>query len=126
MEEPNRIGLTKETNAFIEELLEELNPSSGEEGIRLIKFDLIRLAVALGVKNNKEANFDLGKTDNAFRSTELDPDKALYYAVQASNISEGDEPIYKCIERLANVGIREMYELYRENMGKLPINKLLE
>lgn len=128
MEEPSRIGLTKETNAFLDKILEDVNPAPGQKGTKLIKFDLIRLAVALGVKHNKKITSNSINTDNAFRRTELDPDKALYYVVQASDIPDNSEPIYKCIERLADQGIREMYKLYRDNLESFDqtLKQLLE
>lgn len=125
MEEPERIGLTKETNLKLDELLEELNPSKGKEGTKLIKFDIYRLAVALGVKHREKPPLINGNTDRSFRVTELDQDKALYFAVQASGLNGSDESVYGYIERLAEEGIKQFFRLYSDNMGRLPLEKIL-
>ena len=51
MDEPSRIGLTKEANILLEEMLKAIDP-----GKKLIKFDLYRLAVALGIKKRDQSN----------------------------------------------------------------------
>ena len=123
MEEPQRIGLTKKANAHLDEILDSLN--SEVSGQALIKFDLYRLAVALGVKKGIKPKPLSEKTDNAFRVVELDPDKALYFAVDAAKLQESGEAIYHIVERLGEQGTRHFYHAYRENMGKLPWDKLL-
>ena len=123
MAEPSRIGLTKQANAYLDEMLEFLKSQPG--GQDLIKFDLYRLAVALGVKNGLAPEPLSDKSDSTFRVTELDPDKALYYAVDAANLQKSSEAIYHIIERLADQGIRQFYDAYQGNMGRLPWDKLL-
>ena len=123
MNEPQRIGLTTQANAYLDEMLDSLN--SEVTGQVLIKFDLYRLAVALGVKKGIRPEPLSEKTDNAFRVAELDPDKALFFAVDAANLHEVDESIYRIIERFGEQDIRFFYNAYRENMGKLPWDKLL-
>lgn len=123
MTEPTRIGLTKQAHGYLDEMLDSLN--SEASGLTLIKFDLYRLAVALGVKNNIKPEFLSEQPDDAFRVAEVDPDKALYYAVDASNLQKSDEAIYHIVERLADQGIRRFYDAYQENMGRLPWDKLL-
>ena len=76
MDEPQRIGLTTQANAYLDEMLDSLN--SEVTGHSLIKFDLYRLAVALGVKKGIRPEPLSEKTDTAFRVAELDPDKALF------------------------------------------------
>ena len=123
MSDPERIGLTKETNQYIDEMLETLN--SEVEGQNLIKFDLYRLAVALGVKTGKNPEPISGKTDRAFRVRELDPNKSLYFAVQAANLGTPDESVYHIVERLGEHGIREFYKEYKRDLGKLSWDKVL-
>ena len=123
MAEPSRIGLTKEANGYLDEMLDFLKSQPG--GQELIKFDLYRLAVALGIKKGVSPEPLSGATDHAFRVAELDPDKALYYVVDAVNLKKSDEAIYHIIERLADQGIRQFYNSYKENMGNLPWDKLL-
>ena len=123
MVEPLRIGLTKQANAYLDEMLDFLKSQPG--GQDLIKFDIYRLAVALGVKKGLVPGPLSDKSDSTFRVTELDPDKALYYAVDAADLQESDEAIYHIIERLADQGIRSFYDAYKENMGRLPWDKLL-
>lgn len=123
MDEPLRIGLTALANAYLDEMLDSLN--SEVTGQALIKFDLYRLAVALGVKKGIRPEPLSEKTDNAFRVAELDPDKALFFAVDAANLHESGESIYHTVERFGEQGIRNFYNAYSENMGKLPWDKLL-
>lgn len=124
MAEPPRIGLTKQANAYLDEMLDSLN--SEASGQTLIKFDLYRLAVALGVKKGITPEPLSEKTDNAFRVGELDPDKALFFAVDASNLQKPGEAIYHMVERFGEQGIRDFYDAYDKNMDKLPWDKLLD
>lgn len=123
MQEPQRIGLTTQANAYLDEMLESLKSEAGGQG--LIKFDLIRLAVALGIKNGITPKPLSENTDSAYRVAELDPDKALYFAVVAANLQTSGETIYHIVERLGEQGIRHFYDAYRKNMGRLPWDKLL-
>ena len=123
MQEPQRIGLTTQANAYLDEMLESLKSEAGGQG--LIKFDLIRLAVALGIKNSITPKPLSENTDSAYRVAELDPDKALYFAVVAANLPTSGETIYHIVERLGEQGIRHFYDAYRKNMGRLPWDKLL-
>ncbi len=123
MDEPQRIGLTTQANTYLDEMLDSLN--SEVTGHSLIKFDLYRLAVALGVKKGIRPEPLSEKTDSAFRVAELDPDKALFFAVDAAKLPEVGESIYQIVERFGDQGIRCFYDAYRENMGKLPWDKLL-
>lgn len=123
MNDPERIGLTKETNQYLDEILETLN---GEvEGSNLIKFDLYRLAVALGVKKGITPAPISGNTDSAFRVRELDPNKSLYYAVQAANLCALDESVYRIVERLGEHGIRQFYKEYKNSLGRLRWDRIL-
>ena len=121
--DPERIGLTKETNQYLDEILETLN--SEVEGQNLIKFDLYRLAVALGVKKGKNPEPISGITDSAFRVRELDPNKSLYFAVQAANLGAPNESTYRVVERLGEHGIRQFYMEYKSHLDRLPWDKIL-
>lgn len=125
MDEPQRIGLTKEANAFLDEMLETINLETEGASEKLIKKDLYRLAVAIGVKNKKSPPIINENTDSFLRVEELDRDKSLYIAVEAAGINDGAESIYRCIERLAEQGIRLFYKSYQENMERLPWDKIL-
>lgn len=122
MEEPSRIGLTAETAAKLDELLEYLNPEQGEDGIRLIKFDLYRLAVAIGIKNAVEPPQLNDKSVSSFRVSELDPEAVLYTAIDNSVFKPKHSPIYDLIERLAEQGIKEFYASYQQT-GQLPLEE---
>jgi hypothetical protein len=124
MEEPNRIGLTAATSAQLDELLEELNPESGTEGVKLIKFDLYRFAVALGLKKGTAPAPLTDKSSASFRVTELDPDDVLYLSVEYSDLLPAGCTIYEFVERLAEVGIREFYDTYQQS-GELPLDEYL-
>ena len=123
MNEPQRIGLTKQAHNYLDEMLETLNSEAC--GQTLIKFDLYRLAVALGVKEGIRPEPMSEQPDAAFRVAELDPDQALFFAVDAANLHEPGEAVYHIVERLADHGIRHFYDAYHNNMGRLPWDKLL-
>ncbi|ABV87630.1 hypothetical protein [Shewanella pealeana] len=120
--EPNRIGLTDVTVEKIDELLDELNPLAGEDGDKLVRYDLYRLAVALGVKN-KTVPVGLTSSVNSFlRVADLDPDKVLYSVVENSGLNSDSIAIYSFIERLAEQGIKEMYNAY-DQTGEIPFEE---
>ena len=122
MEEPHRIGLTKQAHSYLEEMLDSLNSEVPDEQ-PLIKFDLYRLAVALGVKKGIKPEYP-ENTDSSFRVTELDPDKALYFAVKAANLQELGKSTYHTVESLGENGVREFHKIYHSNMGKLDWGQL--
>ncbi|MEW8622991.1 MAG: hypothetical protein AB2559_15545 [Candidatus Thiodiazotropha endolucinida] len=122
MEEPNRIGLTSTTMAQLEELLEELNPMDGEEGTKLIKFDLYRLVVALGIKNQIVAPPLNEKSLNSLRVSEFDDDGVFYSALENSELVPEGTAIYEYIERLAEQGIKKLYKTFRTT-GQLPFEE---
>lgn len=119
MEEPSRIGLTATAGAMLEELLEHLNPQQGEEGTRLIKFDLYRLAVALGIKNEVLPPQLEDKSINSLRVNELDEEGVLHAALENSGIVPQGVPIYSFMELLAEYGVRGFYSSYQQT-GELP------
>ena len=122
MTEPSRIGLTPKADSQLDELLEELNPQSGEEGVKLIKFDIYRLAVALGVSRTDLPASLNDKSTSSLRVNELDPDGVLSLAVESSGLIGSDESVYEFIERLAERGISELYEKYQQT-GQLPLEE---
>jgi hypothetical protein len=123
MEEPSRIGMTASAMSKLEELIDELNPAEGEEGTRLIKFDLYRIAVAHGIKNRLKPEALNGKSVSSFRVSELDEDGILYLAVSESNLVGEGESIYEFIERLAEHGVNEFYSSFRAT-GQLPFDEI--
>ena len=125
MNEPNRIGLTAVTGAQLDELLTELNPPKGETGVSLIKFDLYRLAVALGIKKGNPAPPLKDKTVPSFRVAELDEDRVLYTALENSALKPSDTSIYEYIERLAEHGISNFYNTFQQT-GELPLEEYFQ
>ncbi len=124
IDEPKRIGLTENTNNQLEELLGHLNDQApNEQG--LIKFDIYRLAVALGIKKGEKPMALLEKTENALRVSEIDPDKALYYAVRESGLHLPNQSIYHAVECLADNGIRLIYNHYQQNMENINWDELI-
>ncbi len=123
MDEPGRIGLTAEAAAQLEDLRADLNPQKGEDGIKLINFDLYRLAVAIGIKKGLKPPALRDKSNASYRVGELDEDGVLYAAVECAGLVTAGMPIYEYIERLAEQGIREFYD---ENLktGQLPFEKI--
>lgn len=126
MDEPNRIGLTQLAAQQLDELLLELNPvqDSNNETFKLIKFDIYRLAVALGIKENKTPTSLNDKSNSAFRVNELDPDKALFTVVKCLGVCPTGTSIYSYIEKLAEQGINEFYEYFQKH-GELPLTEYL-
>ncbi len=126
MNEPNRVGLTPLAAQQLDELLVELNPGpeSKNETIKLIKFDIYRLAVALGIKENKTPPALNDKSNSVFRVSELDPDKTLFAVIECLDVCPNDMPIYSYIERLAEQGIQEFYYHFQQR-GELPLNEYL-
>lgn len=122
MEEPNRIGLTATTMAQLEELLEELNPMDGEEGTKLIKFDLYRLVVSLGIKNQVVASPLSEKSQNSLRVSEFDDEGVFYSALENSELVPEGIAIYEYIERLAEQGVKELYNTFRTT-GQIPFEE---
>ena len=125
MEEPSRIGLTASTSAQLDELLESLNPEPGCEGIKLIKFDLYRLAVALGLKNQAPPPLLSDKSISNFRVNELDPDGVLFLAVESSELLPKDCTVYEFIERLAEREIGRFYQDLQQT-GQLSLDQYFE
>lgn len=125
MNEPSRIGLTATTGAQLDELLIDLNPEQGVEGVKLIKFDLYRLAVALGLNKPKPPPILKEKSISNLRVSELDPEEVLYLAVENSRLLPADTSIYQFIERLAEFGIGEFYRIYQQT-GHLPLEQYFE
>lgn len=125
MTEPSRIGLTASVGAQLEELLEELNPEQGSEGLKLIKFDLYRLAVAFGLNKAEQPPPLKERGTASFRVSELDPDGVLYLAAESSKLLPSDTPIYEFIERLAESEISEFYRIYQKT-GNLPLDQYFE
>lgn len=120
MEEPSRIGLTAVTGGRLDELLDELNPTAGDDGVKLIKFDIYRLAVALGMSNSEPPPALSEKSVSNLRVQELDPNGVLALAIENSNLVPAGTSTYEYIERLAERGINEICDAY-EQTGQLPI-----
>lgn len=122
MEEPNRIGLTAATMAKLEEILDELNPLDGEDGTKLIKFDIYRLAVSLGIKNKTKAPALKEKSLNTLRVSEFDEEGIFYSTLENSDFLPTDVPIYEYAERLAEHGIEQIYSSFRAT-GQIPFDE---
>lgn len=120
--EPKRIGLTEITIEKIDELLDELNPQAGEEGDKLVRYDLYRLAVALGIKNETVPAKLTSSVNSFLRVADLDPDKVLYSVVENSGLNSDSTAIYSFIESLAEHGIKEMYNAY-DQTGEIPFEE---
>jgi hypothetical protein len=126
MNEPNRIGLSPLTAQQLDEILTELNPDmdSKKETIKLIKFDIYRFAVALGIKQNKTPQALKDKSNAAFRVSELDPDRTLFTVVDCMGVCPNETAVYSYIEQLAELGIKEFYG-HLQQRGELPLTDYL-
>ncbi len=129
MDEPTRIGLTAATGAQLDELLEDLNgedlPESGVGGVKLIKFDLYRLAVALGLKASDPPPPLPEKSTSSLRVTELDPEGVLFLAAENSELRPADSSVYEFIERLAEAGVAEFCSAF-DRTGALPLDQYFD
>ena len=125
MDEQSRIGLTAATGAQLDELLEALNPDQGTEGVKLIKKDLYRLAVALGLKKTDPPPQLKEKSNSFLRVSEVDGDGVLYLAVEHSDLLSEGGSVYELVERLAESGIREFYSSY-QTTGQLPLDQYFD
>ena len=122
MEEQSRIGLTNINNQRLDEMLESLNDESGQQ--KLIKFDLIRLAVAWAINKGIEPVPPTEATDNAHRVSELDLNQLMSIAITAKYGESADLANSSIIENLANYGIEHFYRSY-SGRKMLPWDKLL-
>lgn len=125
MEEPSRIGLTVATGAELDELLKDLNPGDGVEGVKLIKFDLYRLAVALELRTAVMPAPLKERSASSLRVVELDPDGVLAAAVEISCQIPDGLAIYELVELLAESGIKKMCLAYQKT-GQLPIEEYFD
>jgi hypothetical protein len=123
MTEPERIGLTAKTAVKLDELLIELNPKEGEKGISLIKFDLYRLAVAIGIKKGIEPPPLDDRSVPSFRVSELDKDGVLYTVLINSEMNFKGESVYGYIERIAENQIKFFYE-ENQRTGQIPYSEI--
>ncbi|PUA28821.1 MAG: hypothetical protein B0W54_10415 [Cellvibrio sp. 79] len=123
MSEPDRIGLTAETSAKLDELLNELNPKKDEKGISLIKFDLYRLAVAIGIKKGIEPPPLNDRSVPSFRVSELDKDGVLYTVLINSEMNFSGDSVYGYIERIAENEIKFFYE-ENQRTGQIPYSEI--
>lgn len=122
MNEPSRIGLTPVTDAKLDELLEDLNPDPGMDGVKLIKFDMYRLAVAIGLKQTELPPVLDEKSTSSLRVSELDPEGVLSLAVESSELLPADTPVYEFIERLAERSIND-FCIAHQKTGLLPLEE---
>lgn len=120
--EPGRIGLTDEAGRYLEELLRQLNPDEGKEGVKLIKFDLYRLAVAFGIKGSVAPPELSGASSTSFRVLELDPDGVLRTALECSGMVPKDSSVYGYMESIAEYEIRKIYTAF-QNTGRIPLEE---
>ncbi len=125
MDEPSRIGLTASTDSQLNELLKGLNPEKGMGDVQLIKFDLYRLAVALGLKKAESPPQLMEKSTPSLRVAELDPDGVLFLAAENSKLLPSDSSVYEFIERLAECGVKEFYHAYHQT-GQLPLDQYFD
>jgi len=119
MQEPDRIGLSLEAKGYLDEMIESL-------GGNLNNRDLYRLVVANELKNGSTDVVSAHQSDGwKDRTSELDPDKSLYFAVEAFGLCDEEQSIYRCVEALGEKGIRNLFNLYQKNIGSIPWDKVL-
>ena len=125
MAEPTRIGLTATTGAQLDELLEDLDAEVSAEGVKLIKFDLYRLAVALGLKSASPPPPLPESSTSSLRVSELDPDGVLFLAAESSELLPPDSSVYEFIERLAEAGVADRHRAFQRT-GELPLDQYFD
>jgi hypothetical protein len=92
------------------------------DGIKLIKFDMYRLVVAIGLKHAELPPALNEKSTSSLRVSELDPDGVLSLAVESSELQPADTSVYEFIERLAERGINELCSAHQKT-GQLPLEE---
>jgi len=110
--EPTTIGLSDSAHIKLKRLK--------EDGYFGDMIDAYRFAIALALSRGSISEKGTRKT--VFNVGTLDPDKSLYYAINALR-EDKDEPVYRTAERLAEWGIEEMFRLAEE--GNLILSDLL-
>jgi hypothetical protein len=111
--EPKTIGLTKSTQEKLRRLMEDEHIKEMQDGYKF--------AVGLALFNNAiEPN--MGTSATMYGTGDLDQGQDIYETVKALRV-DCDEPIYKTVERLAEWGVKEMYE--QAQNGDLDFSKLL-
>lgn len=112
--EPTNLGLSEDSHTLLKALHQErdLNQMA----------DYYRFAVAYALSKNIKPPDMSGARQNIFSVSTIDPNRELYDAVVAFGI-DITIPVYKEIERLADWGIRELFQSYKD--GTLDFQSLL-
>lgn len=111
--EPKTIGLTNPTKEKLKRLKEDGYFNEMQDGYKF--------AVALALFNNA-IETKIGTTGTMYGASDLDQNNELYEVVKALRV-DCDEPVYKTIERLAEWGVKELYE--QAQNGEIDFSKLL-
>ena len=111
--EPKTIGLTKPTQEMLRRLVDNKYFKEMQDGYKF--------AVGLALFSNA-IEINMGTSVTIYGTGDLDPGQEIYEVVKALRF-DCDEPIYKTVERLAEWGVKEMYEQDRD--GYLDFSKLL-
>lgn len=116
MNEPTTISLTHKAKSILSEFK--------EQGIFEEMLDGFKLAVSYALLYDQTYNIT-NEPRETYVNTGTDTNKEIYNIVKALR-SDDLEPVYKTAEKLAEWGIRELYQIYLDNGKNLPVTEILK
>lgn len=112
--EPKTIGLTSGTKEKLKRLMDDRYFHEMQDGYKF--------AVGLALSCNAiEKN--MTNSGTMYGTGDLDQNNDIYETVKALRPADCDEPIYKTVERLAEWGVKELYE--KAQNDEIDFSKLL-
>jgi hypothetical protein len=114
MTEPTQIGIGIEAQSMIKELV--------EEGFFREERDVYRFGLSYALCEFENPQEIINRI-NKFHVSSIDPDGAILHAIEAL-LPGRSEARYVLAERLADIGVRKLYQIYRD--GNLDLTKIIE
>lgn len=116
MDDAITIGLSQEAHTMLKDLK--------EEGLFNEMADCYRFAVALAIERNLDVPEKVGQRQTIFNVGTLDPDGDLRRMIIALRPEAENSP-YRYIERLAEVGVREVRSVTQNEGGEAALVSIL-
>lgn len=111
--EPKTIGLTAGTKEKLKRLKDDGYFHEMQDGYKF--------AVGLALFSNA-IELNMSNSGTMYGTGDLDQNNDIYETVKALR-SNNDEPVYKTVERLAEWGVKELYE--QAQNGEIDFSKIL-